>query len=117
MTLAHAIPFLAGCLLLLAIPVSSGEIVKATDPALFCERTWPEDFVMQKHCITKQQEATRKIVEDFTRLVKQEKRIEEALYHRIMGRCAQQFGDDVAMIEHCTRKQLDAYLSLKQERP
>ena len=117
MTTAQSIPLLAGCLLLTAIPGYSGEVMKPTDPAIFCERTWPEDFVMQKHCIGKQQAATRKIVEEFNRLVKQEKLIEESLYHRIMGRCAQQFGDDVAMIEHCTRKQLDAYLSLKQDRP
>lgn len=111
---SHAILVLAGCLLLTAIPAYSGDVLKPTDPAIFCERTWPEDFVMQKHCIGKQQDATKKIVEDFNRLVKQEKRIEEALYHRIIGRCAQQFGDDVAMIEHCTRKQIEAYLSLQK---
>lgn len=73
---------------------------------------------MQKHCITKQREAIRKMAEEFTRLVKQEKRIEEQLYYRIVGRCTQQMGnDDVAMIEHCTRKQIEAYFSLKQDQP
>jgi len=111
---SHYIPLMTGCLLLLAIPAYSSEGVKPADPAVFCARTWPEDFVMQKHCITKQREATRKIAEDFNRLVKQEQRIEESLYHRIVGRCAQQFGEDVAMIEHCTRKQLEAYFSLQK---
>ena len=117
MNFLRCVLLLAGYLLMSASPVSSSEVVRPTDPAIFCERTWPDDFVMQKHCIGKQQDAIRKIVEEFTRLVKQEQRIEEGLYYRIMGRCAQQFGDDVAMIEHCTRKQLDAYLSLKQDRP
>ena len=111
---SHFIPLLAGCLLLLALPASPGEVVTPADPTVFCARSWPEDFVMQKHCITKQRDATKKIAEDFNRLVKQEQRIEESLYHRIVGRCAQQFGGDMAMIDHCTRKQVEAFLSLQK---
>lgn len=111
----------AACLILIALtlltkPAYAEEISKPEDPAVFCARTWPEDFVMQKHCITKQREAIRKITETFNRFVKQEKRIDEQLYYRILGRCTKEMGpDDAVMIEHCTRKQLEAYFSLKQD--
>lgn len=105
-------------LILLAPSTHAEDASKPDDPAVFCARTWPDDFVMQKHCITKQREAIRKIAETFNRLVKQEKRIDEPLYSRILGKCTKEMGpDDAAMIEHCTRKQIEAYFSLKQDQP
>lgn len=70
---------------------------------------------MRKHCIDQQWAAKKKVVQTYNSLVKEQARIDESLYFRIVGRCVKQFGNDFVMLDHCITQQLDAYFALNTQ--
>lgn len=74
-----------------------------------CDAEWPDDYVMQKHCVVKQAQAFNRL-QPWVRSLPDDVKDSD---NQILGRCAVQWhgkvdGTDYVMLEHCVNKQRSA---------
>lgn len=76
-----------------------------------CERDWPDNYVMQKHCIDWQGQAAERVRGPM-------KKAQEGIapYVTIVTECGKQWQDgdtfNYPMVDHCIKRQIEAYNQL-----
>ena len=84
-------------------------------PKAFCAERWPQDFVMQKHCIEEQVAAAIDVAKMIDGLP------EGSEPRQAVARCAMRWqGEDgqidYVMARHCAVEQLEAFLEILEQR-